>query len=52
MVWSGVAAGEESCEKDQVGEGEEGEGDPEVEEKMMVERGSVCAGVCGQGPGK
>ncbi len=47
-----MAAGEEAGEEDQVGQGEEGEGDPEVEEEVMVERGAVGAGVGGQGPGK
>ena len=32
-------------------EGEEGEGNPEVEEKMVVECGAVSAGVGGKKPG-
>ena len=42
-----MAAGKEAGEKDEMGEGEEGEGDPEVKQEMMVERESVSAGVCG-----
>ena len=47
-----VAAGEEADEEDEVGEGEEGEGDPEVEEELAVERGAVGAGVGGQPEGR
>jgi hypothetical protein len=43
LCW--VAAGEETGHEDEVCESEEGEGDPEVEEEMMVERGAVGAGV-------
>ena len=34
-----------------MGECEEGEGDPEIEEEMVVERGTVGAGVDGEKPG-
>ena len=44
----GGAAGDEAGEEDEVGEGEEGEGDPEVEEEMVVEGGAVGAGVGGE----
>ena len=37
-------------QEDEVRQGEEGEGDPEVEEKVVVERGAVSAGVGGQEP--
>jgi hypothetical protein len=47
-----VAAGEEADEKDEVCEGEEGEGDPEVEEEMVVECGAVGAGVGGEPDGR
>ena len=40
-----VAAGEETGEEDEVCEGQEGEGDPEIEKEMVVERGAVGAGV-------
>jgi hypothetical protein len=33
-----------------VGEGEEGESDPEIEKKMCVEGGAVAAGIDGQRP--
>ena len=46
----GAAAGEEADEEDEVGESEEGEGDPEIEEEMVVERGAVGAGVGGEEP--
>jgi hypothetical protein len=47
----GAAVGEETEEEDEVGEGEESEGDPEIEEEMVVERGAVNAGVGGEVPG-
>jgi hypothetical protein len=47
-----VAAGEETEEEDQVGEGDESEGDPEVEEEMVVEGGAVSAGVGGEPEGR
>ena len=37
-------------EEDEVREGEEGEGDPEVEEEVGVEGGAVRGGVDGQVP--
>lgn len=45
-----VAAGEETGEEDEVSEGEEGEGDPEVEEEMVVECRAVGTGVGGKIP--
>jgi hypothetical protein len=44
--------GEESEENDEVCEGEESEGDPEIEEEMVIERGAVGAGVGGQPHGR
>jgi hypothetical protein len=46
----GAAAGEETYQEDEVCQGEESEGDPEVEKKMVVERGAVSAGVGGKEP--
>jgi hypothetical protein len=46
----GAAFGEEADEDDEMGEGKEGECDPEVEEEMAVERGAVGAGVEGKEP--
>lgn len=45
-----AAACKKTHEEDEVCEGEKGEGDPEVEEKMMVERRAVSAGVDGEEP--
>jgi hypothetical protein len=47
-----VTAGQETKEEDEVCKGEEGEGDPEVEEEMVVEREAVGAGVGGERPRK
>ena len=41
----GTAADEEAGEEEEVGEGEEGDGDPEIEGEMAVERGTVGGGV-------
>ena len=45
-----MTAEDEAEEEDEVCESEEGEGDPEVEEEMVVERGAVGAGVGGKEP--
>jgi hypothetical protein len=46
-----AAAENETDEEDEVSEGEEGEGYPEIEEEMVVERRAVSAGVGGKEPG-
>jgi hypothetical protein len=46
----GAITEDESDEKDDVGESEEGERDPEIEEEMLVECGAVKSGVDGQVP--
>ena len=51
VSWFGVAFAEEADQEDQVGQSDEREGDPEVEEEVVVERGAVGAGVFGQPPG-
>jgi len=45
--WFGAAPGEEASEEDEVGEGEESQGDPEIEEKVAIECETVDAGVSG-----
>ena len=49
LLW--VASGEETEEEDEVCESDESEGDPEIEEELVVERGAVGAGVGGEKPG-
>ena len=51
MSWFSAALSEETDQENQVGEGKKREGDPEVEEKMVVERWAVGAGIVGQPPG-
>jgi len=46
-----VAAKDETEEKNDVSQGEEREGDPEVEEEMVIERWAVGAGIGGEEPG-
>ena len=46
----GAAVGEETEEDDEVCEGEESQGYPEVEEEVVVEREAVGAGVGGEEP--
>lgn len=46
----GAAAEDEAGQQNEVREGEESEGDPKIEEEMVVERGAVGAGVGGQEP--
>jgi len=46
----GVAASEKANEEDQVREGEEAESDPETEQKLVVQRGAVRAGIDGEVP--
>jgi hypothetical protein len=41
----GAAADEEAGEEDEVREDEEAEGDPEIEKEMVVERGTMGAGI-------
>ncbi len=51
MVGAGGAlADRDADEKDEVREGEEGEGDPEIEEEVGVECVAVLGGVDGQVP--
>ena len=47
----GVAAKDETEEENDVSKGEEREGNPEIEEEMVIERWAVGAGVGGEEPG-
>ena len=46
-----MTADDEAGEKDEVGEGQEGETDPEIQQEMMIEGWAVGAGVGREPPG-